>query len=74
MAAKGRTKASKAVAYHIVKVSGFEGDISAIRATPDPVYMVVGVYPDGTNAELDNGYTSIEEAAEAWPEAGRPRT
>ena len=75
MAEKRRSSDQRAV--FIVAVDGFEGEQSAIvvhdgAGTPLPVVYCIARQNEVTGVLefVDYGYRSIEEAREAWPEAG----
>jgi len=61
--------------YVIVKLESFEGRDAFVRCgddTHDYLFMIVGVYPDGTAEVVDSAYRTFAEAVEVWPEA-RPQ-
>ncbi len=47
----------------IVKITGYQGDVSSLEVDPDPQYIIVDAV---TGDFLDSGYGSYEEAREAY--------
>ncbi len=59
--------------HHIVKIDSYDGRQTFLHCGDgiiDHLYCVMHVHEDGRAEIIDNGYRSLEEAAEAWPEAG----
>lgn len=58
----------------IFKIESFEGKDVYLRCGNDEqdyLYCIAMVSSDGTADIVDNGYRSLAEAADAWPEAVR---
>lgn len=58
--------------HFILKIESFEGDDTYVRCGDDQqdyLFCVISIGDDGQAEIVDSGYRSINEAAEAWPEA-----
>lgn len=47
----------------VTKLSNYKGNDTGLIVTPNPLFMIIDAK---TGKELDTGYRSFEEAAEAW--------
>jgi hypothetical protein len=60
--------------YYIVKIESYDGEDTFIHCgndTQDYLYCVAAAGDSGLEI-VDNGYRTVEEAADAWPEAIKP--
>ncbi len=65
------TKANTRVV--VIKIESYEGDDTFVRCgdeQQDHLFAIVSIDPDGNAEIVDSSYRTMQEALEAWPEAG----